>query len=582
MRKKKLKKVLEKEFSRNLSFELKKLLKYEEYIILKNISKNERELEKLYIFLKGFLLRIDHSSSNKHSPKVELGRIRNPESFVEDYIKERKKSQLNDLQKFVLENREENLLVTASTGYGKTEAGFIFLKDKGFFTLPVRTSVNAIYLRAKEVFGEENVGLLHSTALIYMLSLGEKERNSLEGIVSDYYLSKNFAKSLIVSTPDQILPFVLRFKGFEKYLSLLSYSRVVIDELQLFEPWTLGFIVKALEKIKEFGGKILVMSATFPVHVEEDLKFLEFKKGVFLKDKTRHNIKIVNKSILDFSEEIRKLSEKGKVLVITNTIKRAIELKERFPEAHLLHGHFILRDRRRKEEEITEFFKSEEKGIWITTQIAEVSLDLDADFLVTELSTADSLVQRMGRVNRRGDKDIEEPNVFILTEDCSGIGPVYRKKIHEITRKLLKEGKISEEDKLKLVEETYKRVMREDKEYMSAYEKAKSYIDSLWNLGEKFSKEKAFKLFRDIDSVVVIPEVFRDEVEKLIQEYLNEKDTINRYKLLGQILDYTFSIQKYKLRSRKRVYGLRDVFWVEGDYDEEKGFTSIKEEENIV
>ena len=312
------------------------------------------------------------------------------------------------------------------------------------------------------------------------------------------------------------------------------------------------------------------------------MKFLEFKKGVFLKDKTRHNIKIVNKSILDFSEEIRKLSEKGKILVITNTIKRAIELKERLPEAHLLHGHFILRDRRRKEEEITEFFKSEEKGIWITTQIAEVSLDLDADFLVTELSTADSLVQRMGRVNRRGEKDTEEPNVFILTEDSLGIGRVYRKKIHEITRKLLKEGKISEEDKLKLVEETYKRVMREDKDYMSAYEKAKNYIDSLWNLGEKFSKEKAFKLFRDINSVAVIPEVFRDEVEKLIQEYLNEKDTINRYKLLGQILDYTFSIQKYKLKSWKRVYGLRDVFWVEGDYDEEKGFTSIKEEENIV
>ncbi len=578
----KLKKVLEKEFSANLSFKLKKLLKYDEYIILKNISKSEKEIEKLYVFLKGFLLRIDHSSSNKHSPKVEVGRIKNPENFVEKYIKEKKESQLNDLQKFVLENREENLLITASTGYGKTEAGFIFLKDKGFFTLPVRTSVNAIYLRAKEVFGEENVGLLHSTALIYMLSLGEKERNSLDGIVSDYHLSKNFGKPLIVATPDQILPFIFRFKGFEKYLSLLSYSRIVIDELQLFEPWTLGFIVKALEKIKEFGGKILVMSATFPVHVEEDLKILEFKKGVFLNDKVRHNIKIVRKSILDFSEEIKKLSQIGKVLVVTNTIKRAIELKEKIPEANLLHGHFILKDRRKKEEEITEFFESEEKGVWITTQIAEVSLDLDADFLITELSTADSLIQRMGRANRKGEKDTKEPNVFILTEDCSGIGPVYRKKIHEITQKLLKEGQISEEDKLKLVEETYRRVMREDKDYMDDYKKAKSYIDSLWNLSEKFSKEKAFKLFRDIDSVVVIPEVFRNEVEKLIQEYLNEKDIINRYKLLAQILDYTFSMQKYKLKSWERVYRLRDVFWVKGEYDEEKGFIAEKEEENII
>ncbi|HIP42891.1 MAG TPA: CRISPR-associated helicase Cas3' [Aquifex aeolicus] len=141
---------------------------------------------------------------------------------------------------------------------------FIFLKDKGFFTLPIRTSVNSIYERAKRVFGEENVGLLHSTALIYRLSLDERERNSLEEIVNDYHLTKNFGKPIIVSTPDQFFPFILRPKGFEKYIALLSYSRVVLDELQLFEPHTLGFIVKALQKIKEFGGKVMVMSATLP------------------------------------------------------------------------------------------------------------------------------------------------------------------------------------------------------------------------------------------------------------------------------------------------------------------------------
>ena len=121
-------------------------------------------------------------------------------------------------------------------------------------------------------------------------------------------------------------------------------------------------------------------------------------------------------------EKIIDLSKNARVLVIVNTVRKAIELFEKIPNAQLLHSRFILKDRKERERQIKEFFDGQNGGIWITTQLAEVSLDLDADYLFTELSTADSLIQRMGRCNRRGQKPTDKPNVFISTKDCSGKG----------------------------------------------------------------------------------------------------------------------------------------------------------------
>lgn len=45
--------------------------------------------------------------------------------------------------------------------------------------------------------------------------------------------------------------------------------------------------------------------------------------------------------------------------------------------------------------------KNQKGKIWISTQIVEASLDIDYDYLFTELSTADSLFQRMGDATER-------------------------------------------------------------------------------------------------------------------------------------------------------------------------------------
>ena len=579
--------VLQEEFGRSLNLSHKRILKQTEWEAVRKLEEREgREFTRFYTLLKGFLLRIDHASSSKHGASVESRRLTDNEERVKKYLLAKRNSRLNDLQRFVLENRENNLLVVASTGYGKTEAGFIFLKNKGFFTIPIRTSANAIFSRAKEVFSEEEVGLLHSTAPLFLLENSENRRNfDKDTIVSDIFLTKNLAKPLIVSTPDQLFPFVFRPKGFEKFLSLFSYSKIVIDEVQLFEPHTLGFLVKAIEKAHQIGSKVMVMTATLPSYVRRDLKDIDFNEGRFITKTTRHNVKLIPSSIT--SQEglslINSLSERGKVLVITNTRAKALELRKALGSGEVLHSWFIQKDRKKKEEEIKDFFDSEEKGLWITTQIAEVSLDLDADFLITELSTADSLLQRMGRVNRKSLKPVDEPNVFVFTEECSGIGSVYRKSIHEITKEKLKDGLIDEEWKLNFVEEVYSALEERDREYISKYEEAKRYINNLWTLGEKFfNKREAQKMFRDVLSEVVIPEVFRQEVEPLVEEYLQEKDTVRKLELFSEVLGYTFSLPPYREVRLQPIKGSKGFFWASGDYTQETGFVGGKGGDNIL
>ena len=52
----------------------------------------------------------------------------------------------------------------------------------------------------------------------------------------------------------------------------------------------------------------------------------------------------------------------------------------------------------------------------VATAAAEVGVDLDADHAVMDLSTLDSMVQRLGRVNRAGDGDAEVTVVFTTRE----------------------------------------------------------------------------------------------------------------------------------------------------------------------
>jgi Predicted helicases len=223
------------------------------------------------------------------------------------------------------------------------------------------------------------------------------------------------------------------------------------------------------------------------------------------------------------------------------------------------------------------FFNSQEKGLWITTQLAEVSLDLDADYLFTELSTADSLIQRMGRCNRKGQKSTDEPNVFIFTKDCSGVGPVYYKHLHESTLRSLKEGLWDWNFKWELVEKVYSESALYGTKYWEKFRRAESYIKSLWEGADSLirSKSEAQDLFRDINAVQVIPNQFKEEVENKLQQWEKAKgDFAKRAKLLSDILEYSFSLPVWSFEKleKQKIHDKLNIYYIEGAYGEDIGF----------
>lgn len=89
---------------------------------------------------------------------------------VADWFSENK-FDYRPVQKYMLENRDENLIIVASTGIGKTEAALLWAgEQKLFYTLPLKVSINAMYDRVKSEYGydEKRVTLLHSDAAAHL------------------------------------------------------------------------------------------------------------------------------------------------------------------------------------------------------------------------------------------------------------------------------------------------------------------------------------------------------------------------------------------------------------------------------
>ena len=125
----------------------------------------------------------------------------------------------------------------------------------------------------------------------------------------------------------------------------------------------------------------------------------------------------------------------ARVLVVCNTIDRAravhTELRKRLSgntHLSLLIGRSRGFDREQVVEQVLDRFRADRDGddagpaVLVATQTVEVGIDLDATDLVTESASWDALVQRIGRVNRRGMRDSAS---VVVVHDEDPKNPVY-------------------------------------------------------------------------------------------------------------------------------------------------------------
>ncbi|EMQ4905343.1 CRISPR-associated helicase Cas3' [Listeria monocytogenes] len=564
--------------------------------IFEGNSTADAETFKKYVLLKGLLNRIDFAASGGIDVELENDFLMDSMDVQLAHFKaENPEADWNALQKYMMQHQNENIVVIAETGMGKTEAGLLWLgNNKGFFTLPLRAAINAIYERiTKNIVTTnqaERVGLLHSeTYSQYLLHEGNAEMD-----IDEYYTrTRQMSLPITICTLDQLFDFVFRYAGFEHKLATLSYSKVIIDEIQMYSPDLLAYLILGLSYIDKFGGKFCIMTATLPgivtdLLLENGVGFVQPEEK-FVSSRIRHSMEMVHTEVE--SEFIKPFFNNNRILVICNTINKAkkiyLELKEHFQgeEIHLIHSQFIKKDRSAKEKAILKDGQkdSTKTCIWVATQVVEASLDIDFDLLFTELSDVNGLFQRMGRCYRNRRLDVDT-NVYVFdggAKVCSGVGidNFIDKLIFENSKTILNEhaGVLTEEKKMELVEQVY------STEALSGSKFYNDLIDKL-NYVKAFesylmNKADVRKRFRNINSVSVIPEeVWQDNAEEINSYFATlrktSKEISTKEKMIARtnLAEFMVSVPDYLYKKGESV--VREINRYESVIEFKCGYSS--------
>ena len=607
--------------SANLKSISAEVFKDDEIDFFKNIGLRElaviRKLRtnpsKKSILVKGFLHKCDYSAS-AHS-KIDMPNIHlesRLEKLKDEFIGKGFSDGWNEMQRFAKDNADSNLILIGSTGLGKTEASLLWIgNNKGFYVLPLKTAINAMYRRIRNTLYKddyaENLGLLHGELEnIYLedeshATLSSETEESMK--FWEYYgLTRAMSLPLTICTPDQVFRFAFKYCSYELQLATYSYSKMVIDEIQAYSPDILATLIYALQLIDMVGGKFAITTATLPPFIKDLLqegidKKIEYKEDTFLNNKIRHRVGLRHSAIniddiKDFIED-KYHQESMKLLVVVNTVTKAQsiyrELKSWLDEndieieINLLHSKFTVQHRSEKEYAILKDGESKckKKVIWISTQVVEASLDIDFDYLFTELSDLSSLLQRLGRCNRKGLKSVDEFNSYVYLDidenllikysdkNAYASGGIIYKSLYELSKAALLEwetenntGLFSEADKNRLIENyfTSKKIEEYDKmyssiftEYLSEYKRMYKHLVDITPDSKK--PNEAIKEFRNIISRRVIPQsIYEDKQENIIgiiDEIEEKRKLIGRTKSTAEKQKLRVDILRLKNEFRK-------------------------------
>lgn len=557
------------------------------------------------VLLKGFLHKCDYCASAGCEVEMKNDFLnKGLENIKNSWNINNPNADWNEMQNYCYENSDENIIVVAQTGMGKTEGGLRWIGNKkGFFVLPLKTAINAMYNRIKKNIlkadVKEKLSVLHSESLNYIINKHSEIDNPKEYNEK----GKKLSMPLTITTMDQLFDFVFQYNGYEMKLTTFSYSKIVIDEIQMYGPELLSYLVYGINKIIEFGGKVAIITATLPPFIK-DLLGDKFRYKEFVNDNIiRHNVKIMDNKInadditAKYLENIEN-NKPNKILVICNTIKKAQALYNEIIKeidinnVNVFHTRFTKSDRAEKEEKIVK--TGQEKNIfneiWITTSVVEASLDIDFDYLFTELQDLNSLFQRMGRCNREGKKPVNEANCFVYTDIDSNLISTskYNGFIDGTIFNLSKEaishidGVITESQKLNLINTYFTTEKIRGSKFFDEYTSTYNLINNM----EPYTLDINKISVRHINSVDVIPNSLyiknKEKYEKLIEQINNTYDTVEKIKLLDKLSEDVVTIPYYEFK--KPVYDIkvsgRHFYVVDCDYDSKIGYRAVKSDCN--
>lgn len=346
------------------------------------------------------------------------------------------------------------MIVEAPMGEGKTELAFLahlrlqaINAHRGFYVaLPTQATGNAMFDRAMTFlrsFSRDvrlDIQLAHGGARLdeRIHHLRDVNASAQESVSSSAWFSQRKRPLLSpygVGTIDQALFATLNVKHHFVRLWGLSNRVVILDEVHAYDTYTSGLIEAILRWLKAMNCSVVLMSATLPakrraaflqawgVTDAPDIPYPRILmscggqvEGEHLPCRPREPI-----SVRGIVEDLEALAEAamseleggGCGVVIVNTVQRAQDLytllKGRIDsdvELLLFHARYPADERGSRERTMLARFgqgksvQRPHRALLVATQVVEQSLDLDFDFMISDLAPVDLLLQRAGRLHR--------------------------------------------------------------------------------------------------------------------------------------------------------------------------------------
>mgnify|MGYP000439000031 CR=1 FL=1 len=284
------------------------------------------------------------------------------------------------------------------------------------------------------------------------------------------------AATIAVGTVDQVLLGALRVRHVHLRHALLSRSLLVVDEVHASDAYMTMLLEQLLKAHMGAGGHALLLSATlgaaartrylnigldgfsrppsldrartvpYPAVSHQAGGRIEVKPvGGNPRSKTIHwsTLDAIDSPAVVASMALDAARAGAKVLVVRNTVPAAVRTLQAIEALvagqlepvrasallfqvgginTLHHSRFSRQDRPLLDREVAAWFgkiRSHPGGcILIGTQTLEQSLDIDADFLITDLCPMDVLLQRIGRLHRHTRSPEERPPGYRGARAC--------------------------------------------------------------------------------------------------------------------------------------------------------------------
>jgi CRISPR-associated endonuclease/helicase Cas3 len=389
---------------------------------------------------------------------------------IEDLTRRGKWSKWNEFQDHC-EALPDRALLLAPCGAGKTLAAWRWIVgrvknrpvNRVLFLYPTRATATEGFKDYVSWAPEAHAGLMHGTAGYDLDGMFDAEDPRAGKNFADLdprlFALQHWSKQIVSATVDQFLGFMAYGYGPVCLLPLLADSVIVMDEVHSFDR---AMFSAVLGFLKAFDVPVLCMTATLQKGRRDQLQHLV--EQVYGPDdypsdlidtagKARYRVSQIDEAKVE--QRVRDAAQNDKrVLWVVNQVSRAQATTARLGGLGgplvCYHSRYKLNDRVDRHRETIEAIKAgKPAAVAITTQVCEMSLDIDADLLVTEECPITSLIQRMGRC-RRGRDELEMKGLGEVLVYKPAEEKVYKKDdlagLDDFLKFLIAKGAVSQTD----------------------------------------------------------------------------------------------------------------------------------------